>query len=371
VKKLTVPLCLPSINDDDVNLVSDVLKSGWIAHGEYNEKFEQSFAEYVGANYALSLNSCTSALELALWMNDIKGEVLIPSFTWNATGNVVCLQGATPVFVDVDLDTFNMSLQEAEAKITSKTEAIIIVHYAGLCADIIGFRNLAQKHGLLLIEDSAEALGAEMSGVKAGSGGNGCFSFYPTKNITTCEGGMLTLNSAADYDKAKALAAHGVSKAAIDREKSSEQRKWYREAIYNGRNFRMPNPLAALGYSQLGRNESFNFSRNLIAKKYNEYIDAKDGIERQAKPENFTHSYQMYSILVDDKDATIKVLNEHGVMASSHFDPPLHKQTAFKDIISGSLPNTEHISQSVVTLPIFPEMTDEQLEYVIELLKII
>lgn len=368
---MKVPLCLPSINDEDTELVSNVLKSGWIAHGEYNEKFEQAFADYVGSNYALSLNSCTSALELALWLNDIKGEVLIPSFTWNATGNVVCLQDATPVFVDVDLNTFNMSLEDAEAKINNRTEAIIIVHYAGLCADIQGFRNLAQKYGLLLIEDSAEALGAEINGVQAGSGGNGCFSFYPTKNITTCEGGMLTLNTGAEYDKAKALAAHGVSKSAIDREQSNASKKWYREAIYNGRNFRMPNPLAALGYSQLGRNDVFNLSRNSIAEKYNKLIDNKTGITRQYKPENCVHSYQMYSVLVEDKSTTIEFLNENGVMASSHFDPPLHKQKAFEKIECGSLPNTEYISKSVVTLPIYPDMSNEQTEYVIELLNTI
>jgi len=361
-----VPFSQPSISKEEISLVGEVLMSGWLAHGEYNEKFELAFSEYTGANHSLSLNSCTSALELALWINNIKGEVLIPSFTWSSTGNVVLLQGGKPVFVDIEPDTFNISLADAESKITARTEAIIIVHYAGLCADLEGFRALSNKYGLLLVEDSAEALGASQNNINAGQGGYGCFSFYPTKNITTCEGGMLTFKNERDFLHAKALAAHGVQKAAIDRETGVGKEKWYREAIYNGRNFRMPNPLAALGYLQLHRNTEFNLRRNEIAQRYNKIIDEKEYFQRQKIDEGMCHSFQMYSFLSPDKTKHIEFLNQRGIMASSHFDPPLHRQTAFIDqsVKSVRLSATEKVAEEVITLPLYPSMSEEQISYV-------
>lgn len=354
------------MSEEEIKLVGDVLKSGWLAHGKYNEKFESAFSEYTGANYSLSLNSCTSALELALWINNIRGEVLIPSFTWSATGNVVLLQGGKPVFVDIESDTFNMSLADAESKITSKTEAIIIVHYAGLCADIEGFSALSKKYGLLLIEDSAEALGASQKQTNAGQNGYGCFSFYPTKNITTCEGGMLTFKHESEYLHAKALSAHGVEKAAIDRENIAGKAKWHREAVYNGRNFRMPNPLAALGYLQLKRNYQFNQIRNKIADRYNKIVDDKEHLQRQKVDKGMFHSFQMYAILSRKKVDDINYLNKQGIMASSHFDPPLHKQRAFlnQSTKNYGLPNTEKVVKEVITLPIFPSMSEEQISHV-------
>ena len=200
-----IPLCAPDIDEDDIKNVVEALNSGWLAHGPKNEEFEAKFAEYCGVKYALSLNSCTSALELALWANNITGEVIIPSFTWCSTGNIVRLQGATPVFADIKICNMSMDIAHVEARITSKTEAIIVVHYAGLITNIDGYRQLADKYGLLLIEDSAECIGGLDGEIIAGSTGIGCFSFYPTKNFTTCEGGMLTTNDESIFLRAKAL----------------------------------------------------------------------------------------------------------------------------------------------------------------------
>jgi perosamine synthetase len=360
-----IPLCLPQISEDDIGLVNEVLRSGWLAHGPYNDQFESDFARFVGTEYALSLNSCTSALELALWASGIKGEVIIPSFTWCSTGNVVALQGAEIVFADIDPDTLCLDISDVKRKITDRTEAIILVHYAGLCSDLVEFKNLADEAGVLLIEDSAEAIGAVCSGHVSGSMGVGCFSFYPTKNMTTCEGGMLTTNSKELYLRCKELSAHGVSKSAADRESLVAKEKWHREAIVNGRNFRMPNPLAAMGVSQLRRLNAMNEARRAIAKRYRSAFEGVKGIRMQAEPINTTHVYQMFPILVDNKVPLINELNGKGIMASSHFDPPLHRQQAFLDVSAGALPVTEDVAGSVVTLPIYPDMTPEMVETVI------
>jgi perosamine synthetase len=354
-----IPLCSPDIDDDDIKNVVEALNSGWLAHGPKNEEFEAKFAEYCGTKFALSLNSCTSALELALWANNITGEVIIPSFTWCSTGNVVKLQGATPVFADIKVSNMSMDIADVEAKITPKTEAIIVVHYAGLITNIQAYKRLAETHGLLLIEDSAECIGGLDGEIIAGSSGIGCFSFYPTKNFTTCEGGMLTTNDEQVFLKAKALAAHGVSKHAVEREKDMNTRKWYREAVVNGRNFRMPNPLAALGLSQLLKIDKMNMARRAIAGIYTDFLSNRSDIALQETSKFEYHVYQMYPILIENKSLFIEKLNSKGIMASSHFDPPLHQQAAFTDIKSNGLSNTTDVAARVVTLPMSSIMTKD------------
>ena len=360
----SIPLCTPDIDENDIKNVVDALKSGWLAHGPKNEEFEEKFAEYCGVKYALSLNSCTSALELALWANNITGEVIIPSFTWCSTGNVVNLQGAIPVFADINVSNMSMDIVDVEAKITTKTEAIIVVHYAGLITNIEAYKRLADKYGLLLIEDSAECIGGRDGDTMAGSSGIGCFSFYPTKNFTTCEGGMLTTNDEGVYQRAKALAAHGVSKHAVERETETNSRKWYREAIVNGRNFRMPNPLAALGISQLSKIDKMNLARRDIAETYTSFLAEKPQIKLQEAAENEFHVYQMYPLLIENKSKFIETLNSKGIMASSHFDPPLHKQRAFTQVKNSGLENTNFVADRVVTLPMSSIMTKSDADKV-------
>ena len=360
----TIPLCPPTIDEKDIEAVVKALKSGWLAHGECNEKFEDAFARYTGTKFALSLNSCTSALELALWACDIRGEVIVPSFTWVSTVNVVALQGCTPVFADIDLNTFCLDIKDVEAKITPQTEAIILVHYAGLATKLREFKELADKHSLLLIEDSAEAIGATDKSVVSGSIGLGCFSFYPTKNMTTCEGGMLTTNDELIYRRSKALSAHGIYKSASDRERLKGREKWMREASEPGRNFRMPNPLAAMGITQLEKLDQMNDARRSIADVYRESFEAIPDLRVQAEPSGCKHVYQMFPVVVSNKSKVIDKLNALGIMASSHFDPPVHQQEAFERWRSFDLPNTELISSSVVTLPIFPSMSASQVKSV-------
>ena len=265
-----IPLCRPSLDQEDIELVADVLKSGWLAHGRWNVEFENKFSELIGVKHAIAMNSCTSALEVSLKINKIKGEVIIPSMTWVATANAVINCGATPVFCEVCPDTRNVNVDTIRARINDKTEAVIAVHFAGQPCNVEAISRLCYEKNLLFVEDSAETLGVEWNDIQAGASGIGCFSFFPTKNITTCEGGMLTCNDDDFASRARALIAHGVNSTTHSR--SSSARPWERDAIMAGHNYRMPDPLAALGVSQLRKLNEFNAKRRALADRYNEYF---------------------------------------------------------------------------------------------------
>ena len=218
---MNIPLCIPEIDQDEIDSVLKVLKSGWLAHGEYNHKFEESFSEFINVKHSISLNSCTSALELALKAHDIRGEVIVPSMTWNATANSVINTGGKPVFSEINPKTRNITAKLINEKITSQTEAVIIVHFGGQPCSMDEIIKLCNEKKLLLIEDSAETLGGTWKGKKTGSFANGCFSFFPTKNITTGEGGMFTTNDDNIANRVRTLSAHGVSSSTFEREKKN------------------------------------------------------------------------------------------------------------------------------------------------------
>jgi perosamine synthetase len=362
-----VPLGRPSIGPAEIKAVTEALTSGWLAHGEYNHRFEHAFAKLIGVPHAISLNSCTSALEIALAVAGIKGEVIIPSFTWVATANVCVLQGATPVFCEVDAASRNVTAATIAAHITPRTEAVIVVHYAGQPCAMDEIVALCERHRLLLIEDSAETLGATWKGRQAGSFGMGCYSFFPTKNVTTGEGGMLTCRDDAFAAKARALIAHGVSSSTFEREKV--QRPWLRAASMPGHNYRMSNILAALGEVQLARLDEMNAARARIAERYTAGLaPLANTIEPPVVTPGATHSWQMYTVLAPEarRDRMVLGLRGEGVGASVHFDPPAHLQPAYleRGCREGMLPVTEMLARRLITLPIFPDMTDEDVDWV-------
>jgi perosamine synthetase len=362
----TVPLARPSITDKDIDLVAEALRSGWLAHGSYNERFEEAFAEYVGVPHAVCMNSCTSALEVALEVAGIKGEVVIPSFTWVATANAVVNTGGTPVFCDVDISTRNTNAEMIAACITPKTEAIIVVHYGGQPCPMDAIVRLCDDHGLLLIEDSAETIGATWRGGQAGSFGIGCFSFFPTKNITTGEGGMLTCKDADFAEAVRIRVSHGVTGTTLARER--KQKPWLRAATVSGHNFRMPNPLAALGYSQLLRLDEMNARRIDLASQYDAHLGGIPQVVAPSVARGATHVYQMYTVLVDPvlRDPVLCYLRERGIGASVHFDPPVHLQPFYRGApgIRQALPNTDRLRQELITLPIYPDMEKSDSAYV-------
>ncbi len=362
-----IPLCVPDIGEAERNAVLEVLDSGWLAHGPYNKEFEAAFAKLLDVPHCVSLNSCASALFLALKAANITGEVILPSFTFVASANAVINAGGRCVFVDVDYDTCNINPDAIEAAITPQTEAIMPVHFAGHVADMERIAAIAEKHGLFLMEDSAEAIGATQNGTLAGGWGTGCFSFFPTKNITTGEGGMLTTRDENLAARARALSGHGIASTTLAREKI--EKPWLRAATYAGFNCRMSNLLAAIGVRQMERLDEMNAARRQWAGIYDEGLDPTYfdlAVERQG----CRHVYQMYTIKVKGINRTrfLKSLREGGIGASVHFDPPVHSQPYYVEAGMGALelPVTEQVTQSIVTLPMYPSMGSKGAARVVE-----
>ena len=260
-----IPLFRPTLTNKDYRVIQKSLKTDQLSHGSNNLKFEKLFSKLINVKFSISMNSCTSALECALKIIKKKGEVIIPSWTWVSTANAVLNTGNIPVFADVDINSRNINAHEIIKCITRKTIAVIVVHFAGLPCEMSNIVKLAKKRKIELIEDSAETLGATWKKKYTGSFGTGCFSFFPTKNITTCEGGMLTTNSIERYIEIKKLIAHGINK-------SKKKHFWNREADLAGHNYRLPNHLAGLGISQFKQLSKFNYQRRKIAKKYDNFF---------------------------------------------------------------------------------------------------
>lgn len=370
--KAQIPLCIPYIDDFEISAVAQVLRSGWLAHGPQNKKFEESFAQYIGVKRAVSLNSCTSALHLAIEALGIKGEVIVPSFTFVASANAVLTAGATPVFADVLYDTCNVDPDDIERKITPRTEAIMPVHYAGQSCDMDRILEIAGKRNLTIIEDSAETIGGEYKGKKTGSFGTGCFSFFPTKNLTTGEGGMLTTDNDELADKVKALSGHGISSTTFARQKS--EKPWFRSASFLGYNFRMSNILAAIGVEQMKKLEAANQKRREYAAYLNAHLKDVEEIDLPVESACCKHVYQMYTIKVKkgiNRDKVVRELIAKGIGASVHFDPPVHKQQYYVEKGYGDidLPITVKLSNSIITLPMYPQMTKIDLENLVKAIR--
>lgn len=368
---ISVPLGKPYINSLEELAVVEVLRSGWLTHGPKNKEFEKIFAEYLGVNYALTVNSCASALLLAMKAANITGEVLVPSFTFVASANSIVNAGATPVFVDVNYDTCNIDIDDARRKITPKTRAIMVVHYGGQSCNMEAVLKLAEENGLIIIEDSAEAIGARFKNRLTGSFGIGCFSFFPTKNITTGEGGILTTNDPKIYNAAKALSAHGISSSTLDRERLN--RPWLRSASHCGYNFRMSNILATIGVEQMKKLEEMNNLRREHSHYLTENLQKyANDLDLPIEDKNCYHVYQMYTVKLKDdtkRDAFFKRMTEKGVGISVHFDPPVHLHPYYLEnyrVAEGTLPITEKISSSIITLPMFPGLTKEDLDFIIK-----
>jgi perosamine synthetase len=363
-----VPLCRPSISPEDIASVAEVLRSGWLTHGEHNRQFEEAFARYLRVPHAISVNSGASALEVAIAVSGIRGAVIVPSMTFVATANAIVNAGATPVFCDVDGPTRNVTADTIRPHISSRTEAVIVVHYGGQPCQMDAIVQLCGRHGLLLIEDSAETLGATWRGQQAGSFGIGCFSFFPTKSITTGEGGMLTCRDDVFAERCRTMIAHGIGRSTLAGERLGQP--WRRAATMAGHNYRMPNPLAALGHQQLRRLDELNGRRNALAARYTQqFTPLAAFLQPPVTAPGATHAWQMYTIEVGDgrRDAMVEQLLRHGVGASVHFDPPVHLQPYYQEHCRATtpLPAAEHLARRLITLPLFPDLTEDDQDWVV------
>lgn len=365
-----IPFSPPNIGQEEILAVKKVLESGWLTHGPKTEKFEVEFAKYIGTKRAISLNSCTAALHLALQSAGIgKGdEVIVPTFTMVASANAVLHAGAKPVLVDIDYTTGNLDPEKAKAVVNERTKAIMPVHFGGLSCRMDEIMDFAQEYNLIVIEDSAEAIGAEFKGKKTGTFGIGCFSFYPTKNMTTGEGGMVTTDNDRIADTILTMRGHGISKGAREREK--EEKPWLRIQTMLGYNYRLTDFQAAIGLIQLRKLDKMNNLRRKHAQYLNQGLDSLQEVETPVVPEEYRHVYQLYSLRVKsiDRDDFVISLRKKGVCASVHFDPPVHLNPFYREKFGyqgGEYPAAEKLAKSIVSLPLYPQLSRKELDTVI------
>jgi perosamine synthetase len=371
---MNIPFAPPYITEDEINAVVDVLKSGWLSMGYKTVEFENKFAEYVGCKHAVATNSCTSALFLSLKVLDIKegDEVITTPFTFAATANTIVHCRAKPVFVGINERTYNIDSGKIEEKITDKTKAILVVHYGGQPANMKKIMNIAKEYDLKVIEDAAHAVGSEYEkGKKVGSLGNlTCFSFYATKPMTTGEGGMITSNNDELDEELRILRLHGISRDAWKR--YLEKDSWYYEVIEAGYKFNPTDISSAVGLEQLKKLDWMNERRKGIAEYYNEHLQDLDIIRPYVNP-NVKSSYHLYPIRLinHNRNEFIKKMAQDGIGTSVHFIP-LHLMPFYKakyGYETGYLPITEKVFENIVSLPIYPQLTENQLQCIVESIK--
>jgi dTDP-4-amino-4,6-dideoxygalactose transaminase len=359
--KIVIPIAKPLIGDEEIEEVVKVLKSGFIAQGPKVAEFEEKFAEYIGVKHAVATSSGTTALHTALLALGIKAgdEVVTTPFTFAATSNSVLYVGAKPVFVDVNPETYNIDPEKIAEAITDKTKAIMPVHLYGQPADMDPIREIADDNDLKVIEDAAQAHGAVYNGKMVGSMGDAaCFSFYPTKNMTTSEGGMVTTDDDATADDARAIRAHGES-----------QRYTH---VMLGYNFRMTDIAAAIGLAQLKKLDTFNGKRIENAKYLTSHINEIDGIKAPTVPENVKHVFHQYTIRVykSKRDDLIEFLNAEGIGTGIHYPKPIYQQKIYQDMgFKASCPEAEEAASSVISIPVHPSVEKSELEQIISTLE--
>lgn len=346
----------PSITEGDVEAVARVLRSGQLRGGPLCRKFEEAFALKVGSKFAISLSSGTVALRVACLIFLKPGdEVLVPSFTFIATASMVALSGATPVFCDVNARTFTLDLEDAEKRITSRTRAIMPVHLFGHCCDISAVQEIARRYNLRIIWDAAQAHGARYRGADVGSFGDlACYSFYPSKNMTTGEGGMVTTSDSEIYEKCALMRDHGQSGANLH--------------TSLGFNYRMTDIQAALGLSQLKRLDSLVARRQKNAGFLSEKLRDVEGITTPYIPDEVEYSYNQYSILLSGIQAKKRReefrdgLRKRGIETAIYYPCPLHLQPVFAESPQPYLPVSEDLSNRIVSLPVHPGLRAMDLQ---------
>lgn len=371
-----VPFHRPSIGPEEMEAVRQVLASRWLTTGPVAQQFEREFADFVGAKHALAVNSCTAALHLAL---DAAGvgegdEVLVPTYTFTATAEVVTYLGAKPVLCDSLPGEFNIDPADVERKITAKTKAVIPVHIAGQPCELAPLQRLAERYGLCLIEDAAHALPASYQGRRIGSISEfTAFSFYATKTITTGEGGMLTTDDDEHARRAKMMRLHGISGDAWKR--YSAEGSWYYEVVDAGYKNNMPDLLAALGVAQLAKAEEFHRRRCEIASRYLAAFSDLEELTMPPEGEDLSsHSWHLFilrlrpELLSIARAEFIAQLKHSGIGTSVHFIP-LHLHPFYQQRYGyrkGDMPHAEDAYSRCLSLPIFPDMKDCEIERVID-----
>jgi perosamine synthetase len=367
---MKIEVAKPYLDDQEQKAVAEVIAGGWVSQGPKVREFEAMFAEYVGAKYAIATTSCTTALHAALSISGLGpgDEVIIPSLSFIATANSVVHCGASPVFVDIDPETCNIDVKKIKAAITKKTKAIMPVHQMGLPANLDAIREIANTFNLNIIEDAACAIGSEYKGKRIGGHGNmACFSFHPRKVITTGEGGMITTDNLELAEKLRRLRHHGMSVSDLERHRA--QRVLIESYPEVGYNYRMTDIQAAMGIVQMRKLPEILKKRRDIARRYNEAFLKIACLRIPRVPEYAVHNYQSYWVEILDnspvnRNELMQKLLEKGI-SSRRGIMAIHKERCYR-MHNVTLPETERITSNTIILPLYPSMTDEEIQYVID-----
>ncbi len=362
------------IEDEEISAVLSVLQSGWLTTGPRVREFEANFARYTGAAHAVAVSSCTAALHLALAAIGIRegDEVIVPTMTFASSGNAVLYFKARPILVDCGKDTFHVDPEQIEKSITSRTRAILPVHYAGYPCDMESILALARRYKLKVVEDAAHALPCRYGNKMIGTLGDiTCFSFYATKTLTTGEGGMLTTENPEFAERMRRLSLHGISKDAWKR--YTAEGSWRYDILETGYKYNMTDLLASLGIAQLAKCDVMCARRRSIAERYTRALSSLDAYELPSIPADSLHAWHLYVLQVNpsalsiDRNRVIEELKSHGIGTSVHFIP-LHLHTLYQECLgyrNGDFPHAENRFERAISLPIYPSMTLEDCDRVI------
>ncbi|MFP3283806.1 MAG: DegT/DnrJ/EryC1/StrS family aminotransferase [Nitrososphaeria archaeon] len=357
VSRKPVPISRPSMGEEEASAVREVVLSGNLREGRRARELESRMASYIGVKHAMAVNSGTSSL-LATYMAALErgSEVIVPAFTFVATASAAAIAGMRPVFADIRLDTYELDLEDAANRLSGRTGAIVLVNLYGLSGDVKAFEEFATDHGLKLIIDSAQALGALVDGREAGSYGDAsCYSFYPSKNITTGEGGLVATDDDSLAERVKLVKDHG-------------QRGPYLHEVL-GLNLRLGEMEAAIGLVQLSKLESMIGIRRRNAERLTRGLAGIPGIHLPVEPQGRRHTYNLFTVRMEpelyrvDRDRIVEAIRAEGVDARVYYPMPLHRQPIFNSQVD--LPNSELAAKTVFSLPTHPALSDEDVENVI------
>jgi len=374
-RKIKFPAYKPWISDEDRKIVKKTLAQSMLTLGPQLEKFENDFCKYSKAKYAVAVSNCTAALHLSLMALGIKkdDEVIIPDLTFVADANAILACNAKPVIVDINKENFFLSISNIKKNITKKTKAIIPVHIYGQVCNIEEILDIAKDNNLKVIEDCAHAVGTFHKSKHVGTLGNtGCFSFYPTKNITTAEGGMVITNSEKIAEKVRHLRSHGMTKSLKSR--YSSEYPWIFDIKQSGYNYRLDEIRAALGITQLKRIKKINGLRKEASSYYNKNLQNIPGIILPDMVNDKTHSYHLYTIRVTkpyklSRNQLFKKLKDNGIRTTVYW-MPIHKYTAYRKFVKTSnILNTIKIYDEILALPLFPNISKKHQDVVIKVIK--
>lgn len=366
-----IPIAKPYLTKDEAQAAYDTILSGWITQGPRVAEFEEKFAKYTGAKYAVAVSNCTTGLHLSMIVSGIGegDEVICPSMSYIATANSIKYVGAKPVFAEVNPETYNLDVNDVEKKITSKTKAVLIVHQIGMPADIDAFKLLCEKYNLKLIEDAACAVGSSYKGAKIGSHSElVCFSFHPRKVISTGDGGMVTTNREDYYNRLKLLRQHGMSVS--DRVRHESSKIVFEDHLEVAYNYRLTDIQASVGIKQLEKLDWLIEERRKIALRYIDAFKDLDCIRLPVEREGYFSNYQSFSIYIKDnapinRNALMEKMLDAGVSTRRGIMTS-HRETAYKnDYANMSLPESERASDNSILLPLFIPMSTEEIETVI------